>query len=182
MRFPHLFWFLGANALSCSCCQKATPPTSAVVPQLWPRSDGAPLLFILMSKKFMEAEPMLGKRVVKPKRNENFAYDEDSLRFLSTRSSSGSNLRHTSLDSNNLSVENSNVNNVTAAESITNPWFNLVYLNSFLPSHSRSSSSSVRFNVGDTSALAEGSRSLSQSQNTQGVDLSTDDSDLYGWC
>ena len=121
---------------------------------------------------------MFGKRVVKPKRNENFAYDEDSLRFLSARSSSGSSIYHTSPDSNNLSIENSNANNVTAAESIHNPWFNLVYLNSYLPSHSHSSSSSVRFNVGDTSALAEGSRSLSQSQNTQGVDLSTDDSDL----
>ena len=117
------------------------------------------------------------KRVVKPKRLAEYAYDEDSLNFLAARNSSGSNLHHTSPDSNILSVANINVNNENTAETVYSSWSSIRYLNSYLPSHSHFSSGNVRFNVGDSSSLVEGSRSLGQSQNTPD-NVSTDDSEL----
>ena len=106
-----------------------------------------------------------GKRVVKPKLAKDFVYDKESLEFLSTRSSSGSTLRHNCQGSIVANVDKEK----TVEHTLYNPWSEIEFLSSHIPS----SSSSLNICVDSSNFVAEGSRSPGQHQS-----CSTDDSEL----
>ena len=97
----------------------------------------------------MATAPRNGKREVKQRRDPAFSYDEGSLAFLATRSSNegGCTLRHSSSDSINVPGETINLNSENIENSAINPWANIVYLNSYFPSHSHVDNENVPITV-----------------------------------
>ena len=104
------------------------------------------------------------KRVVKLNRNEDFAYKDSSLAFLSTRNI-GSSLRQNSPDCRLPSPALDSDFNSGIGH---NSWFGINYFASNLNSQTNCDS----FSVGQVIAEAEGSRSLGHGLN----DLGSDDS------
>ena len=167
VRTAVVFCFLAPAASF--CCQRQLPLSLSVELLLGQRSDAIPLIlsFDIKKDKFMAHKSKNSKRVVKLKRNEDYAYDE-TLNFLATATDRGSILRHES-PNNSSSAPNVKVN-LDAGNSHF-AWSELNYL----PVSLDQIVSTTGNDTPSDKVLATGSRSLVQFQD----ELDTDDSSLF---